>query len=199
MNDVRAGLPVLAFSDAAAWESWLAEQPADAKGIWLRLAKKGNSASALTRSDAIDGALIHGWIDGQADRWDDAWHLVRMTPRRPRSKWSEVNVARVAALTEQGRMAPGGLAQVAAARGDGRWDAAYAPASTATVPDDLVTALAANEAAAAFFKQLNATNRYAILYRIHDAKRPETRAARIAKFTAMCAAGETIHPARKPR
>lgn len=199
MTDTKAGLPVLAFPETTAWELWLAAQLADAKGVWLRLAKKGNVASTLTRSQAIDGALIHGWIDGQVDRWDDAWHLVRMTPRRPRSKWSQVNVARMAALMKQGRMSAAGLAQVDAAKADGRWDAAYASSSTATVPDDLTAALAAIPLAGAFFAQLDASNRYAILHRIDDARKPETRAARIAKFVAMCAAGETIHPPRKRR
>ncbi len=195
----RAGLPIIAFPDAAAWEAWLAAQPRDAKGLWLKLAKKGNEASTLTRSDAIDGALCHGWIDGQLAACDDAWHLVRFTPRRPKGKWSEVNVGRVAALIAAGRMRPAGQAEVDAAKADGRWAAAYAPASTATVPDDLAAAFADNPGARAFFDALDSANRYAILYRIQDAKKPATRDARIAKFVAMCAAGETIHPPRERR
>lgn len=198
-HETKSALPIIAFADAAAWEAWLAARPRDAGGLWLKLAKKGNDASTLTRSQAVDGALIYGWIDGQADRYDDAWHLLRFTPRRPKGKWSQVNVARVAALAAAGRMAPAGLAEVAAAKADGRWDAAYAPPSTATVPDDLAEALDAAPAARAFFDALDASNRYAILYRIEDAKKPETRVARIEKFVAMCLAGQTIHPPRQRR
>ncbi|URW75422.1 YdeI/OmpD-associated family protein [Sphingomonas donggukensis] len=163
-------------------------------GLWLKLAKAGNPASTLTKVQAVDGALIHGWIDGQLNPYDDAWWLVRFTPRKPGSKWSEKNRTRVLELIADGRMAARGLAEVAAAQADGRWDAAYAPQSTATVPDDLAAALAALPGARAFFDALDATNRYAILYRIQDAKKPETRAARIAKFAAMCAAGERVYP-----
>ncbi|MEO7815456.1 MAG: YdeI/OmpD-associated family protein [Sphingomicrobium sp.] len=189
----RAGLPVHAFADQSAWLDWLAAQPPGAAGLWLKLAKKGNSASALTKAEAIDAALIHGWIDGQLNPYDGHWWLVRFTPRKPRSKWSAVNRKRAGELVDQGRIAAAGLAEISAAKADGRWDAAYAPASAATVPDDLALALDANPAARAFFDGLTGANRYAILYRVGDAKKPETRAARITKFVAMCAAGETVH------
>ena len=192
MTPADDGLPVLSFADAAGWEAWLAEAAPDA-GLWLKLAKKGNAASTLTRAEAVDGALIHGWIDGQAAPFDADWSLIRFTPRRARSRWSQKNRARAEELIAAGRMAPAGLAEVDRARRDGRWDAAYAPASTATVPDDLAAALDAEPAARAFFDTLTGANRYAILYRVADAKRPATRAARIAKFAAMCAAGETVH------
>lgn len=196
METERAGLPIVAFDDAAAWEAWLAAQPREHKGLWLKLAKAGNSASTLAKAQAIDGALIHGWIDGQLNPYDDAWWLIRFTPRKPRGKWSEKNRARAIELTAEGRIAAGGQAEIDAAKADGRWDAAYAPQSTAAVPDDLAVALAAAPGARAFFDRLDAANRYAILYRVGDAKKPGTRAARIAKFAAMCAAGETVHPRR---
>ena len=191
--EIKAGLPVIAFEDLAAWESWLAGQPPDAKGLWLKLAKAGNAASALTKAQAIDGALCHGWIDGQIDKYDDSWFLTRFTPRKAQSKWSEKNRARAGQLIAEGRIQPRGQAAIDAARADGRWDAAYAPASTADIPPDLAAALDADPRARAFFDALTGANRYAILYRVQTAKKPETRAARIAKFVAMCAAGETIH------
>jgi uncharacterized protein YdeI (YjbR/CyaY-like superfamily) len=189
----RAGLPIIAFADLAAWEAWLTAQPAGAAGLWLKIAKAGNDASTLTKAQAIDGALCHGWIDGQIDKYDDAWFLTRFTRRTAKSKWSEKNRARVQQLVADGRVSAAGHAEIAAARADGRWDAAYAPASTATEPDDLREALDANPKARALFDTLTGANRYAILYRVHDAKKPETRAARIAKFVAMCAAHETVH------
>jgi uncharacterized protein YdeI (YjbR/CyaY-like superfamily) len=191
--DSKAGLPVIAFSDLAGWEAWLAEQPDDAKGLWLKMAKAGNTDSALTKAQAIDGALCHGWIDGQIDKYDDAWFLTRFTPRKRASKWSEKNRKRADELLAAGRVSAAGRAAIDAAKADGRWDAAYAPASTAAEPADLKAALDANKKARAFFDTLTGANRYAILYRVETAKKPETRAARIAKFVAMCAAGETIH------
>jgi uncharacterized protein YdeI (YjbR/CyaY-like superfamily) len=190
--ETKAGLPIIAFTDIAAWEAWLAEQPADATGLWLKLAKAGNTDSSLTKAQAIDGALCHGWIDGQIDKYDEAWFLTRFTPRTARSRWSEKNRKRAEELLADGRVSPAGRAAIEAAKADGRWDAAYAPASTAAVPADLKAALDANPKARAFFDTLTGANRYAILYRVHDAKKPATRAARIAKFVAMCAAGETL-------
>ncbi|SOB80548.1 Uncharacterized conserved protein YdeI, YjbR/CyaY-like superfamily, DUF1801 family [Sphingomonas guangdongensis] len=197
MTPADDGLPVLPFADAGVWEGWLAANGGAAAGVWLKLPKKGNAESTLTRAQAVDGALIHGWIDGQAGKWDDAWSLIRMTRRRARSPWSEKNRTRADELIAAGRMAPAGLAEVERARADGRWDAAYPPASSATVPDDLAAALAANPPARAFFDTLSGANRYAILYRIHEAKRPETRAKRIKRFVAMCAAGETVFPSER--
>ena len=193
MDKERGGLPVLDFVDAEAWEAWLATHGGKAAGVWLKIAKAGNSASRLTKAQAIDGALCHGWIDGQIDKYDEAWFLTRFTPRKPTSKWSENNRKRVEQLVADGRLAPAGLAEIEAAKADGRWEAAYAPASTAEEPGDLKTALDAVPAARAFFDTLTGANRYAILYRVHTAKKPETRAARIAKFVAMCARGETVH------
>ncbi|HEX4694264.1 YdeI/OmpD-associated family protein [Sphingomonas sp.] len=189
----KAGLPVLDFANLAAWEKWLGEQPGDARGLWLKLAKAGNDASSLTKAQAIDGALCHGWIDGQIDKYDDAWFLTRFTPRKTNSKWSEKNRNRAEELVAEGRMTPAGQAAIDAAKDDGRWDAAYAPASTAETPADLAAALDAEPGAGAFFDTLTGANRYAILYRVKTAKKPATRKRRIAEFVAMCAAGETIH------
>ncbi len=186
-------LPILSFADLAAWEDWLAAQPGDAAGMWLKIAKAGNAASALTKAQAIDAALCHGWIDGQIDKYDEAWFLTRFTPRKRASKWSENNRKRAEQLIADGRVAPAGLAEIERARADGRWDAAYAPASTASEPDDLRAALDADPQARAFFDTLTGANRYAILYRVQTANKPETRSSRIARFVAMCAAGETLH------
>ena len=193
MTEQRGGLPVLAFRDGEAFEQWLAQQPADAAGVWLKLAKKSAGQQGLTKSEAIDAALCHGWIDGQLDQYDDSHWLVRFTPRKARSKWSQVNTKRATELLAEGRMRPSGLAQIEAAKADGRWAAAYAPASSATVPADLQDALDASPEAADFFATLKGANRYAILYRIGSVKRPETRARKIAEYVAMLERGETIH------
>ena len=193
METERAGLPILTFPDLPAWEAWLAGQPGESKGLWLRLAKQGLAEPSLSKQEAIDGALCHGWIDGQLNPFDQDWWLIRFTPRKARSKWSEKNRKRAERLIAEGRVRPAGKTEIDAAKADGRWAAAYAPASTADEPDDLKAALDAEPAARAFFDTLTGANRYAILYRIHDAKKPETRAARIAKFVAMCARGETVH------
>jgi uncharacterized protein YdeI (YjbR/CyaY-like superfamily) len=162
--------------------------------LWVEFAKKGSGIDSVTHDEALDVAICFGWIDGQARRSEDPrFYRQRFTPRRRRSRWSQVNCAKAEALTAAGRMRPAGLAEVERARQDGRWDAAYAPPSTATVPDDLQAALDADPAAAEFFAGLSSQNRYAILYRIQEAKRPETRRRRIEKFVAMLAAGETIH------
>jgi uncharacterized protein YdeI (YjbR/CyaY-like superfamily) len=193
MAEERAGLPILAFADAAALERWLEAQPAGSPGLWIKFAKAGSGIASVTKPEAIDAALCHGWIDGQLDKYDDRHWLVRFTPRKARSKWSQVNRARATELLEAGRMRPGGLAQIEAAKADGRWEAAYAPASKAEVPADLQAALDRSPAAAAFFATLTGANRYAVLYRIGAVKRAETRARKIAEFVAMLERGETVH------
>ncbi len=193
METERAGLPIRAFADLAAWERWLAAEPRSSRGVWLKLAKAGAGVPSVAKAAAIDGALCHGWIDGQLNPFDDDWWLIRFTPRKPRSKWSEKNRTRAIELIAAGRIAAAGQAEIDAAKAGGRWDAAYAPQSTVTVPDDLAAALDAEPGARAFFDQLDSANRYAILYRVHEAKKPVTRAARIAKFVGMCARGETVH------
>lgn len=193
MTEQRAGLPIIAFPDMAAVERWLAAQPADSPGLWIKLAKAGSGIASVTKAEAIDAALCHGWIDGQLGKYDDAFWLVRFTPRKTRSKWSQVNRARAEELLAAGRVHPGGLAQIEAARSDGRWEAAYAPASKAQVPADLQAALDRSPKAAVFFATLTGANRYAILYRIAAVKKPETRARKIAGFIAMLERHETVH------
>ena len=186
-------MPIIGFADQKELEDWLTGQPADAAGVWIKFAKKRGGKSSLSKVEAIDAALCHGWIDGQLNKYDDTHWLVRFTPRKPRSKWSEVNRTRALQLIEGGRMSKTGLAQVNAARADGRWNAAYAPASTAEVPPDLQEALDQSPRAAAFFATLTGANRYAILYRISAVKKPDTRARKIATYIAMLERGETIH------
>lgn len=186
-------LPILPFSSAAAWEAWLTDEHARAAGVWLKIAKKDSGIATVTYAQALDVALCFGWIDGQKRSFDATWFLQRFSPRKARSGWSRINTEHVARLIAEGRMRPAGLAQVEAARADGRWAAAYESQSNATVPPDLQAALDANPAAAAFFATLRGANRYAILYRVQDAKRPETRARRIERFVAMLERGETLH------
>jgi uncharacterized protein YdeI (YjbR/CyaY-like superfamily) len=186
-------LPILPFASAAAWEEWLELEHERAPGVWLKIAKKDTGIATVTYAQALDVALCFGWIDGQKGAFDAQWFLQRFTPRKPRSKWSKVNTEHAERLTEAGRMRAAGLAQVEAARADGRWAAAYESARSAGVPPDLQAALDANPRAAAFFATLRGANRYAILYRVQDAKRPETRARRIDRFVAMLARGETLH------
>ncbi|MGE5133199.1 MAG: YdeI/OmpD-associated family protein [Gemmatimonadota bacterium] len=187
-------LPLLSFPDAGAWDAWLAGQHAASPGAWLRIARKGAPEPTVSYADALTVALCHGWIDGQKGRLDESYWRQRFTPRRPGSRWSKINADKAAALIEAGLMKPAGLREVEAARADGRWDSAYASQSRATVPEDLALALAADERAGAFFAALDSANRYAILYRIAEAKRPDTRARRIATFVAMLHEHQKIHP-----
>lgn len=187
-------LEIVAFESAAAFQAWLGENHAASSGIWLKLRKKGPGIVALDYAQALEVALCYGWIDGQKSKFDDMWWLQRFTPRKPRSKWSKVNRDKVAALIEQGRMQPPGQAEVDRAKADGRWAAAYDGAKTAAVPEDLAAALMADPAAAEFFETLDRQNRYAILYRVQDAKKAETRARRIETYVAMLAKGEKLHP-----
>jgi uncharacterized protein YdeI (YjbR/CyaY-like superfamily) len=188
-----AELPILLFADARAWDEWLDAHHAASPGVWLRLAKKGAPLRSLSYAQALDEALCHGWIDSQKKPFDEHSWLQRFTPRGPRSIWSRINRDKVEALRAAGRMKPAGLAQVQRAQDDGRWAAAYASQSKATVPDDLQAALDGNPRARAFFATLDGANRYAILFRVHAAKKPETRARKIADFVAMLERGEKIH------
>ena len=187
-------LPVMSFESTDAWDAWLAAHHAGSPGLWLKIAKKGAAGTTISYSEALDVALCHGWIDGQKGRHDDEYWLQRFTPRKPGSKWSKINTERAAALIESGRMRPAGLREVERAQADGRWEQAYESQSRVTVPDDLARALAANERARAFFATLDSANRYAILYRIGTAKKPETRAKRIDTFVAMLSEHKKIHP-----
>ena len=199
MGKAKRDLPVIAFKSQQAWDAWLMSQPAQSKGLWLKLAKKSSGIATVSKPEAIDTALCHGWIDGQLDSFDDDHWLIRFTPRQSTSKWSEKNRARALQLVESDRMQPAGLNEIERAQKDGRWNAAYAPQSTAQVPDDLRAALAKNKKAKSFFETLDSTNRYAILYRIHDAKKLETRMARIEKYVTMLMERKTIHPLKPKR
>jgi uncharacterized protein YdeI (YjbR/CyaY-like superfamily) len=192
--DSKQGLPIVPFASSAEWEAWLEAEHATSRGLWLKLAKKGAGVDSVSYPEAVEVALCYGWIDGQAGSVDERFWLQKFTPRGPRSKWSQINRDRVAELQRAGRMRPAGLAEVERARQDGRWDAAYEPPSRATVPDDLQRALDASPAARAAFDALDGRNRYAILYRLHDAKKPETRARRLDQFLAMLAEGRKLYP-----
>lgn len=190
----HAGLPVRAFASTALFEKWIRTQPADSKGLWLKLAKKSAGVPCVGKQAAVEVALCHGWIDGQLNPFDDRFWLVRFTPRSARSRWSEINRSTVTRLMAEGRVSPAGMKQIDAARLDGRWDGAYAPASKAEVPPDLQGALDACPAASAFFSTLTGANRYAVLYRIQHAKTAKTRQARIEKFIGMLERHEVVHP-----
>jgi uncharacterized protein YdeI (YjbR/CyaY-like superfamily) len=192
-------IPVLTFSTAADFARWLASEPGDSRGAWLIFAKKGASLATIDKSDAIDVALAHGWIDGQIGGVDDACYKTRFTPRRPGGVWSKLNRDRAERLIASGHMTPAGLAQVERAKADGRWAAAYAGQRDSAAPDDLMAALDENAEAKKLFDALDSANRYSILYRIGQAKTAEKRAAKIAQLVAMLSRGETIHPRRAKR
>ncbi len=190
--------PVLTVPDVAAWGRWLEEHEAQRDGVWLTLARKGTTQpTSLTYDDALVEALCCGWIDGQLGAGDDGTYRRKFTPRRPGSAWSKRNVAIVTTLVEEGRMRPSGLAAVSRAKADGTWHTAYEGQAAIEVPGDLAAALAADPAASAMFDTLNASNRYAILYRVTTAKQAATRQRRIEQLVAMLARGEAIHPQRE--
>ena len=191
--DQHDGLPTLPFASAAAWEAWLEDHHAESKGVWIKMAKMDAGIESVRYPEVLDSALCFGWIDGRRDALDERYFLQRFTPRRPRSRWSRINRDKAERLIAEGRMRPAGLAEVEQARADGRWEAAYEGQRSITVPEDLQRELDARPDARAFFAGLTSQNRYAILYRLQDAKRPETRARRLAQFVAMLEAGETIY------
>lgn len=185
-------LPIQHFHNDKEWEQWLSDH-SGSKGLWLKIAKKDSGIASVNYAQALDVALCHGWIDGQKRGFDGQFFLQRFTPRRPRSLWSKINIGKVEALIASGRMQPAGLREVQVAKSDGRWDAAYHGASSMEVPEELAAALAKNRKAKAFFDALDKTNRYSFCWRVHTAKKPETRTARVQKFVAMLAKGEKIH------
>ena len=185
-------LPIEHFVDAAAWERWL-EHHATSEGVWLRIAKKDSGIASVSYAEALDVALCHGWIDGQKKGFDAQCFLQRFTPRRSRSTWSKINVAKIEVLVAAGRMRPAGMREVEAAKADGRWDAAYDGARSMDVPAELAQALAKNRKAKAFFEALDRTNRYAVCWRVQTAAKLETKRALVEKLVAMLARGEKIH------
>jgi uncharacterized protein YdeI (YjbR/CyaY-like superfamily) len=190
---VADDLPVLLFASKEGLEAWLVENHAGVEGLWLKIAKKGSGVESVNYAEALELALCFGWIDSQKRGFDESFFLQRFTPRRPRGKWSQINRAKAEELIAAGAMRPAGLSEVEAAKADGRWDAAYAGQRAATVPDDLRQELDRNKAAGEFFARLDSANRYAILYRLQEAKKPETREKRLRKFITMLERGEKIH------
>jgi uncharacterized protein YdeI (YjbR/CyaY-like superfamily) len=191
---VPTQLPVLSFPSKAAFEEWLAGHHDASPGLWLKIAKKDSGYDTVSYAEALDVALCYGWIDGQKNAADDGYWLQKFTPRTARGRWSKINRDKAEALVAGGAMRPSGQLQIERAKADGRWAAAYAGSRAATVPDDLAAALAANRPAAAFFATLDSRNRFAILYRVQDAKKPETRSRRIAQYVDMLADGRKIYP-----
>jgi len=190
--------PVLTVRDIAAWRSWLSEHHEHAPGTWLRLAKKGTTEpTSLSYDEALEEALCFGWIDGQVRRLDERTYRQRFTPRRARSIWSKRNVGLVERLASEGRLRAAGIAAVERAKADGRLEAAYSGQAAIEMPADLAASLQANPAAQAMFDILTSQNRYAVLFRIHNAKRPDTRARRIDQFVVMLAEGKTPYPQRR--
>jgi uncharacterized protein YdeI (YjbR/CyaY-like superfamily) len=189
MND-----SILTIPTQEKWEAWLHRNASASSGVWLRLAKKGAEDPTVTYPEALESALCFGWIDGQKRAESEHYWLQRFTPRTARSIWSKINRAKAEALIASGKMRPAGLLEIDRAKRDGRWEAAYSSASKAVVPDDLQAALDANKKAKAFFATLNGRNRYAVLFRIQNSKKPETRARKIAQFVEMLSNGEKLHP-----
>jgi uncharacterized protein YdeI (YjbR/CyaY-like superfamily) len=185
--------PTLAFASAEEWERWLEDNHRASEGVWLKIAKKDTGIESARYPEVLESALSFGWIDGRREALDERYFLQRFTPRRPRSRWSRINRDTAERLIAEGRMREPGRAEVERAKADGRWEAAYEGQRSSTVPADLQRELDARPKARAFFAELSNQNRYAILYRLQDAKKPETRARRLAKFVAMLEAGETIH------
>ena len=184
-------LPVLAFADQAALEAWLEAEHLTAPGLYVKIAKKGSGVPSVNWEQMVEVLLCFGWIDGRANRLDDSFYLQRITPRRPKSVWSQKNVATVERLTAEGRMRPAGLAVVEAAKADGRWERAYAGPATITVPDDLAAALDAVPAARTAFDALTGQDRYSVLHRVHTATTEKTRTKRIAAVVEQLATGGT--------
>src|ERR1700722_19620003 len=191
--------PIISFADLPSIEAHLSAHEGSQSGFWLKLAKAGAPEATITKAQAIEAALCHGWIDGQLGKFDEIYFLVRMTPRRSASRWSAINRDTAERLIREGRMQPAGLSEVQKAKANGRWSAAYQSQGKAEPPADFLAALAANAEAERAFATLDRANRYAFVYRVNDAKRPETRNKRIRAFVEMLARGETIHPTKSKR
>jgi uncharacterized protein YdeI (YjbR/CyaY-like superfamily) len=187
-------LSTLPFESQRSWEAWLKKHHTDTNGIWLKIGKKDTGISSVSYSEALDSAICYGWIDGQKAPFDDKYWLQKFTPRRAKSGWSRINCNKADSLIAKGKMKPAGMRQVELAKADGRWESAYDSQSKIEIPDDLQKKLDKNQKAKTFFATLNSVNRYAILYRIQTAKKPETRAARIQKFIEMLSKHQKIHP-----
>jgi uncharacterized protein YdeI (YjbR/CyaY-like superfamily) len=194
MPKPSSDLTELPFKDKKSWTGWLDKHHASSPGVWLKLAKKGSGSPSVTYPEALEAALCYGWIDGQKKPFDESWWLQKFTPRGPKSIWSKINREKAETLIQSGEMKPAGLKAIEAAKKDGRWESAYASQSKAEVPEDLQAELDRNPKAKAFFETLKGANRYAILFRIHNAKKSETRAKRIQQFIGMLERGEKVYP-----
>lgn len=192
--DTLSGLPILMFVSQGAWNEWLDTNHGQSQGMWLKIAKKDSKVATVSYGEALEEALCYGWIDGQKKSFDQHFWLQKFTPRRPKSIWSKVNIDKVTQLITSGRMKPPGLMEVNAAKEDGRWDAGYESQRNFTIPADFEAELDKNPLAKAFFETLNKQNRYAIYFRIQNAKKSETRLARIGKFIAMLSNSEKLYP-----
>jgi uncharacterized protein YdeI (YjbR/CyaY-like superfamily) len=184
---------IVEFQSASQWDKWLAKNYSKSKGIWIRFFKKASDASSINTSDALDLALCYGWITGQAKPYDERSWLGRFVPRRPKSIWSKINTERAEMLIRQGRMNSAGLKQIEEAKRDGRWNRAYSPPSTATLPEDFLKALQTNKEAEAFFKTLNRANIYSVVFRLENAKNEESRRMRVTQMIKMFEQGEKFH------
>ncbi|WP_276486045.1 YdeI/OmpD-associated family protein [Paraflavitalea pollutisoli] len=193
VRSIQDDLPVLSFQSSEEFEAWMHEHHQEAKGLWLRMYKKGTNVKTVSRAEAIDVVLCFGWIDGVANKYDEASFLQRFTPRRAKSIWSKVNVDHVARLVKAKRMQPRGFKEVEAAKADGRWDQAYNPPSKSTIPEDFLALVKKNKAAYTFFQTLNKTNLFAICWRLETAKKPETRVRRMETIVAMLEEGKKFH------
>jgi uncharacterized protein YdeI (YjbR/CyaY-like superfamily) len=189
----KDGRPIAAFASAAEWEAWLDAEHASSDGVWIKFAKKGSGIDSVSYPEAVEIGLCFGWIDSQMKSLDERFYIQKFTPRRAKSKWSRVNREKIEELTKQGRMKPAGLAEVELAKADGRWEAAYSSPANVEVPDDLQKALDASPKAAEFWAVLNKSNRYAIVYQLEDAKKPETRTRRLERFLGMLERGEKLY------
>ena len=194
MPNTPTDLPIIMFETQQEWDTWLEQNQEATAGLWVRFAKKGSGLRSISYKEAVEIALCHGWIDSQVKTYDAQSYIQKFTPRRAKSLWSKINRERAEQLIESGAMRPAGLAEIERAKADGRWDTAYDPASKATVPEDFQAELDRNKKASAFFATLNKANRYALLFRIQTAKRPETRAKRIREFLRMLENHEVFHP-----
>ena len=194
MSSTKPELPTLTFASQSKWADWLAKQHDKSAGVWMKLAKKDSGILSITITEALDIALCYGWIDGQRLSFDEKHYLQKYTPRRPKSIWSKINVEKVERLIASGQMKPAGLKAIEAAKADGRWAQAYDGQKNMSVPEDFQTVLDKNKKAKAFFATLNSVNRYAILFRIHTAKKAETRTKRIKQFIEMLEKNEKIYP-----
>jgi uncharacterized protein YdeI (YjbR/CyaY-like superfamily) len=192
--DLKGSLPIILFENQSAFEEWLKTHSSNDNGVWIKIAKKGSGVASISYDEAVESSLCYGWIDSQARSFDEHYYIQKFTPRRSRSKWSQQNCKKAEDLIAAERMQPAGYHQVELARQDGRWEAAYDPQSTITIPADFQEALDKNQAAREFFSSLNSSNRYAILHRLQITKNPGTRLAKIQKFIEMLVKNEKLYP-----